>query len=160
MEILGGLADGADHVDVKTVEGDVTLREFLSQMLAYQPAWVTALYGVRKGFVWLLGMKQEGIPVAPRFTPESVPMTVGEKAAFFTVRRAEEERVWVADVAESHLRAALAVVKEGRSFHVITVVHYKSWAGPVYFNVIRPFHHLVVKAMARAGAQSLRHMSR
>ncbi|MCP4630164.1 MAG: DUF2867 domain-containing protein [bacterium] len=29
-------------------------------------------------------------------------------------------------------------------FYVITVVHYKHWTGPVYFNLIRPFHHLVV----------------
>jgi hypothetical protein len=156
MDILASVTEGADHVDVKTVESDVSLREFLASMLAYQPGWVSALYGVRKGFVRLLGMKQQGIPTAPRFTPETVPMTVGEKASFFTVRRAEEDRVWVADAEESHLRATLAVVHEGRSFHVVTVVHYKSWAGPVYFNVIRPFHHVVVKAMARAGAQSRR----
>jgi hypothetical protein len=31
------------------------------------------------------------------------------------------------------------------------VVHYKHWTGPVYFNLIRPFHHLVVSRMARAG---------
>src|SRR5689334_2938481 len=104
MDVLGDLTAGANHVDVKTVESDVSLREFLASMLAYQPGWVTALYGVRKGFVRLLGMKQEGIPTAPRFTPETVPMTAGDKAAFFTVRRAEEERVWVADAEESHLK--------------------------------------------------------
>ncbi|MGE6761631.1 DUF2867 domain-containing protein [Corallococcus interemptor] len=34
--------------------------------------------------------------------------------------------------------------------------HYRNWAGPVYFNVIRPFHHLVVARMARHGALAVR----
>jgi hypothetical protein len=43
-----------------------------------------------------------------------------------------------------------------RRFHVVTIVHYNNLAGPVYFNVIRPFHHLVVKQMARRGAHGQR----
>lgn len=31
----------------------------------------------------------------------------------------------------------------------ITTVYYKHWTGPVYFNLIRPFHHLVVSRMAQ-----------
>jgi hypothetical protein len=30
-------------------------------------------------------------------------------------------------------------------------VHYKHWAKPVCFNLIRPFHHLVVSRMAKPG---------
>jgi hypothetical protein len=33
---------------------------------------------------------------------------------------------------------------------VVTVVRYHNLAGRVYFNVIRPFHHLVVHAAMRA----------
>jgi hypothetical protein len=40
---------------------------------------------------------------------------------------------------------------EVRQLHVVTVVRYKNASGRVYFNVIRPFHHLVVGAMVRAG---------
>jgi hypothetical protein len=146
----------ADHVDVKTVEGEVTLRQFIAAMISYQPSWVTFLYRVRAVFVRLLGMKQEHIPLAPVMRPEEVPMMRGSKAAFFTVNRAEEERYWLAEVKDQHLNAALGVIAEplenGRSrFKVITIVHYNNWAGPVYFNLIRPFHHLVVGSMARAG---------
>jgi hypothetical protein len=39
-----------------------------------------------------------------------------------------------------------------KRFHVVTIVHYRRWTGPVYFNVIRPFHHLVVYQMAKSAA--------
>lgn len=155
---LAPLLDGADHVDVKTVEGDRSLREFLAAMFSYQPGWITFLYHLRGYLVRLLGMRQEGVPQAPHYRPADVPMTPGLPAAFFTVQMAEEERFWAAAITESHLSAALGVVVEPlggarRRFHVVTIVHYNSWAGPIYFNVIRPFHHLVVEQMARAGVK-------
>ena len=152
--------EGADHIDVKTITGSKNMREFIAAMMGYQPGWITALYGVRAVFVRFLGMRQNGLPVAKKLKPEHVPMNPGSKAAFFTVRMAEEERYWVVEVDDSHLRGALVVVVEPlqgnlRRFHVITVVHYHNWAGPVYFNVIRPFHHVVVGSMVRAGIQEL-----
>jgi hypothetical protein len=158
-ELQPFLAD-ADHIDVKVVEGNVTLREFLAGMFSYYPGWLKFLYRVRWGFVRLLGMKQEGIPRMVQLRPEDVSMMPGEKAAFFTIEAASEDAFWLAGAIESHLTAYLGVVREdvgdklgnGRSlFHVITVVHYHKWTGPVYFNVIRPFHHLVVAQMAQFG---------
>src|SRR5207253_647776 len=100
-----------------------------------------------------LGMRQEAIPQSPSFRTETIPMLPGERASFFTVETALEDQYWVATADDSHLKAALGVVVEPlqdglKRFHVITVVHYHNWAGPVYFNVIRPFHHLVVGGMA------------
>ncbi|NOK35447.1 DUF2867 domain-containing protein [Corallococcus exercitus] len=158
-EVLRPFAQGADHVDVKTVESEATLREFLAALLSYQPAWMTALYGVRAVFVRLLGMRQHGLPRPRRLRPEDIPMAPGSPALFFTVRHAEEEHVWVVSAKDQHLDATLAVVMEPgggprRRFHVVTLVHYRNWAGPVYFNVIRPFHHLVVGGMARSAARA------
>ncbi|NOK11629.1 DUF6463 family protein [Corallococcus exercitus] len=160
-EVLRPFAHGADHVDVKTVESEATLREFLAALLSYQPAWMTALYGVRAVFVRLLGMRQHGVPRPQHLRPEDIPMTPGGAALFFTVRHAEEDHVWVVSATDQHLDATLAVVMEPapgggprRRFHVVTLVHYRNWAGPVYFNVIRPFHHLVVGGMARRAARA------
>ena len=155
---IAPLMEGADHIDIKTVEGPLTLREFIAGLFAYQPAWMTFLYHVRGWFVRLLGMTQEGVPQAMQMRPEDVPMSAGKPAAFFTVALAEEERYWFAGISESHLTAQLGVVVEpladgANRFHVVTVVHYHRWTGPVYFNVIRPFHHLVVYRMAKAALQ-------
>ncbi|MEV8635483.1 DUF2867 domain-containing protein [Streptosporangium sp. NPDC051023] len=150
---LRALATGADHVDVKTVEGDLTLREFLHGFLSWQPGWLRFLYRIRAGFVRLLGMRQEGVPAALEIRPENISFTPGDRAAFFSVAEAEEGRYFAAVAAESHLTAHLVVVAEPGIFHVVTVVKYNRWTGPVYFNAIRPFHHLVVRGMARAAVR-------
>lgn len=148
----------ADHFDAKTVEGAVSLRQFLAGFMAYQPGWITALYGVRAGFVRLLGMRQEGMPQPLKLRPEAVPFEPGKAASFFRVVNAREDEYWIAAATDSHLTAYVIIAVEPlngphRRFHIGTVVRYHNWAGPVYFNVIRPFHHLVVRAMARAGVQ-------
>jgi hypothetical protein len=71
------------------------------------------------------------------------------------VRAGEEGRYWIAETPDDkHLKAYFVVVQEPlgnavNRFSVITTIYYKHWTGPVYFNLIRPFHHLVVARMAR-----------
>lgn len=146
--------ESADHIDVKRAEGALSLREFVARMVSYQPSWVTMLYRIRWGFVRLLGMQQDGIPQAQRIAAADVPMRTGENSQFliFDVIAAQEDRYWFAQATESHLNATLGVICEalpnGRNrFSVVTLVHYNKWTGHVYFNTIRPFHHLVVGAM-------------
>jgi hypothetical protein len=147
---------GADHVDIKTCRSRQPMQEFIAGALSYQPAWMTALYAVRWGFVRLLGMKQQGLPKAHRFRPDEISLTPGDYATFFQVKAAQAERYWFAGITEAHLTAHLGVVVEplagqDKRFHVVTVVHYHRWTGPVYFNIIRPFHHVVVGRMVKAG---------
>ncbi len=153
------LAQNAHHIDVKVFESDCTLREFIAGMFSYYPAWIKMLYRVRWGFVRLLGMKQTGIPQMPNISPEDVSFTKGDKQAFFTVHDAQEDVFWVAGASESHLTAYLGVIAEPiagqmTKFHVVTIVHHHRWTGHVYFNVIRPFHHVVVQKMGQAGARA------
>lgn len=149
---------GAHHIDVRTIETSASLPAFTAAMLAYQPRWISALYRVRAVFVRLLGMRQEGMPRPPIFSAATLPSQPGAKAGFFTVRLAADG-VWAAEAEEKHLRAMLAVVVAPgdhgvRPLHVVTVVHYKHWTGSVYFNIIKPFHHLVVAAMIRSAARA------
>lgn len=155
----------ANHVDVKngvaeSSDADGGLRRFIAGFLGYNPAWMKGLYAIRWGFVRLLGMRQEGIPQTTTIAPEKVTMTPGEKMAFFTVAEAKEGEYWLCYARESHLTAYLGIVAEPlggqkRRFHVVTIVQYHKWTGPVYFNVIRPFHHLVVAQMIKAGLRRL-----
>ena len=152
------LLANADYFDVKTVTGTVDLRTFLAGCFNYHPAWLTSLFAVRAVFVRVLGMRQEPMGASAFLTPETVPMRVGKHAAFFTVCMAEEGHYWFAYKSDKHLKGTLGVVVEPvadqhKRFHVVTIVHYRNWAGPVYFQVIRPFHHLVVTRMAQAGSK-------
>jgi hypothetical protein len=151
------LTQNANHVDVKSIISRKPFRHFVTEFLDYQPGWVTFLYGVRLVFVRFLGMKQAGLPRPPQHTPDQLPMMPGQKAAIFKVRAAVDDMYWAGEADDSHLRATLVIVREPlgtveNRYYVMTIVHYHNWAGPVYFNVIRPFHHLVVGSMMRAGA--------
>lgn len=151
-----------DHLDVKQFEGEMSLRQFLASMLSYNPGWVKFLYRIRWGFVRLLGMKQDGIPQMERIKPEEIAMTPGDQVTFFKVKAAEEEHFYIVGATEPHLTAHLVVIREPMTeplnrFHVMTVVHYHRWTGPIYFNVIRPFHHIVVAQMGQAGISQKYH---
>lgn len=143
----------ADVIDIKTTASDVTLRQFVAGLMSYQPAWVTFLYRIRAVLVRVLGMKQERLPQAQQWSPDDVAMTPGEPAYLFTVHAAEPDRYWIAEIKDRHLDAYLGVMverhDERQRFFVVTIVHHNSWQGPIYYNVIRPFHHLVVGAMMR-----------
>jgi hypothetical protein len=149
---------GADHFDIKTIEGGVGLRAFVAGMLSCHPWWVLALYRLRGLLVTALGLVDHEIPgaLAP-IAPEDLAFSPGETAAFFTVIDAAEDRFWVAKTPpDNHLSACFGVIRERSRGHrarysVFTSVTYIHWTGPVYFNLIRPFHHLVVRRMMRAG---------
>ncbi|MDY6792101.1 MAG: DUF2867 domain-containing protein [Thermodesulfobacteriota bacterium] len=148
----------ADFFDVKVFQGKTTLRKFIASMLSYYPWWIVQLYRIRRLLVGLLGLvKHEAPENLPNLKPEDVSFTPGDNVTFFIVRRAKENIFWVSEIPDDkHLRAYFGVVKEPVShsinrFYVITTVFYKHWTGSVYFNLIRPFHHLVVSRMAQHG---------
>ena len=97
----------------------------------------------------------------PSIKPEDLSFTPGEKASFFIVNRADENVYWVAETPEDkHLKAFFGVVAEPLNdtvtrFHVFTTVKYIHWTGPVYFNIIRPFHHIVVSSMMKQGVKPI-----
>ncbi len=155
---LADLMTDIDHVDSKCGEGKMSMRAFIAAALSYMPGWMRFLYRVRALFVRLLGMRQDAVPDDTSVSPEEVSLTPGEAAAFFTVVMAKDEHYWVAEATDKHLSGYLGVAIEPldngrRRFHVFTVVKYHHWTGPVYFNVIRPFHHIVVWAMIRTAVR-------
>ena len=150
-----------DYADIKTITADVSLRQFIAGMLAYHPWWMAMLFRLREILVALLGLVKHDLPDRPAMqSADAISFTPGDSALFFIVREAEEDRFWVAESPpDNHLAAYFGVVAQrlgkGMSrFSVFTTVRYLHWTGPVYFNLIRPFHHLVVARMVHAGAAS------
>lgn len=149
-----------DYVDVKTIEGSLMLRPFIAAMLSYYPRWIILLYRIREVLVGILGLARHDKPDRlPKIKAQALAFQKGERAAFFTVQDAREDAYWVAQTPpDRHLTAYFGVVAEelggGRNrFYVFTAVKYLHWTGPVYFNIIRPFHHLVVSSMMREGVR-------
>lgn len=152
--------EGADFIDIKTTESKNDLRAFIAAMLSYYPWWIVMLYRIRFLVVHVLGLvKHEAPKKLPDLQPEQIAFTPGASATFFIVRMAKENVYWFAETPpDKHLRAYFGVVVEPlandlKRYYIVTIVHYLHWTGPVYFNLIRPFHHLVVSRMAQAGAK-------
>jgi hypothetical protein len=159
-EALDVLFRDIDYADIKTIQGAIGLRPFIAGMLSYHPWWIVTLYRIREILlVQALGLTRHEKPdQLPSIQPEALSFTPGQTASFFTVRTAMEDTYWVSETpADRHLKAWVGVVVESlggtgvNRFHVFTLVKYRHWTGPVYFNLIRPFHHLVVRQMMRAG---------
>ena len=149
---------GADYLDEKTARSDATLRVFLAGFLSHYPWWVVILYGVRAVFVRFLGMRQRSAHVSLHLTPAEVPFRAGAPATIFRVDAAREDAYWIASATDRHLTARVAILREptgfGTRFRVITIVHHHHWTGRVYLAAIRPFHHIVVRGMIRAGQRA------
>ena len=155
------LVEGADHVDVKTAEGPFSIREMAAGVLAYRPGWMDFLWRVRAWLVRVLGMDRQGVAMDYQFTADTLPVEPGQKVGFFTVVDSDRESFWMVEGRESHLDAVLAFFAEpmpgrpGEShFKVVTVVRYRNSMGPIYFNIIRPFHHLVIVCALRSVLKS------
>ncbi|WP_187438155.1 DUF6463 family protein [Actinomadura decatromicini] len=151
------LAD-ADHVDVREAESEVSLREFVAGAMGRNPAWMRGLFRARGVLARILRLREPDIPIRAVQRPEELPFAPGGRVAFFTVKEAAENRFVVLEAKDNHLSAWLVVATEpaaeGRArFELATLVKYHRWTGPVYFGVIRPFHHLIVAGMTRAGAR-------
>lgn len=156
--ILSKLAENADHVDYKVFEGQADLRNFVAALLGYSPAWLRFLYRVRGWLAKVLRLDHPKPDGGGPLKPEDVPMTHGAQVGPWTVVGTEAETLWAAKITDSHLDAVLADVCQaggtGFKHYLVTIVHYKHWTGPLYFNLIRPFHHLVVWAMGSKAAKA------
>jgi len=155
---------GSDFTDVKVYEGSVTLRQFIASMLSYYPPWLLMLYRARKILAGILGLVNHPEPdKLPGLQPADVSFTPGTNVTFFEVRCAKEDAYWISETPrDKHLKAYFGIAAEplvnaNNRFYVVTTVFYKHWTGPVYFNLIRPFHHLVVSRMAQAGLKNHQH---
>lgn len=154
---IGEIMARSDRVHVKTVVCEKNLREFIAAMLSYMPAWMRFLYWVRGYFVILLGNSQDSVPQKQDLRPEDVGFEPGDAALFFNVVAAREEEYWVAVARDKMIAGYLGVVVEpmdnGKNkFYLLTTAEYLHWTARIYFNVICPFHLLVVERMARVAA--------
>jgi hypothetical protein len=154
---LDDLIPVVDEIDVKTARGDVTLREFVAGSLSYGPLWVKGLFAVRFLVAAALRLETATVPELRRVRPETVSFTPGEKNAFFTVMRGEEDHYLLLKISDNHLIGYLAFITDNERparFQVVTLVQYLRPAGRFYYNLIRPFHHVLMLSMCRAGVTS------
>ena len=75
----------ADHIDVKTIEGDTNLRSFISGMLSYYPWWLLSLYRIREIIVGILGLVRHEKPETLPSIQDGLSMTATGAGLVFAV---------------------------------------------------------------------------
>ncbi|MFP5223844.1 MAG: DUF2867 domain-containing protein [Acidobacteriota bacterium] len=151
------LKEGSDFADHFAVEGAKEIRQFLADFFSYRPPWLKVLFAVREPLARALGVEHSFL--ADRaYEAQDVSFEPGRRMFVFQVAAASEGEYWVGLSEDRPLRAVLAVVSEKLEgaggvryrHHMMTFVTFKNWRGRAYFTVVKPFHWLVVKAMAEA----------
>jgi len=105
------------------------------------PAWIKALVAVRDAMMTPFGVKTSGEVRASR--PDN------ERVDFFPVQWEGNDEIVLGED-DRHLDFRLSLLRRnsptGTQLIATTVVHSHNAFGLTYLNVIRPFHHLVVRA--------------
>jgi Protein of unknown function (DUF2867) len=131
------LPDDAPH-DVESVT-----RAFCTARLG----WVEALIWLRNRIVSVVHLK----PEQPG-QPQPLTLEPGTQAGIFRVyQRAANEILLGEDDRHLDFRVSVLVQQRPQGCYatISTVVHFNNWLGRAYFLPVRPFHRLIVPAMAR-----------
>lgn len=163
-ELLPDLAEQisrADHCDAVSCLGQADLRSVVASSLSFTPWWMLVLMKIRGVVAAILGLQHPTTEEPLTLTAQDIPQTPSKTVGFFKVHRAKENTYWVASAGDRHLEALICFVAEAtvesniRRFYVATVVEYRHWTGPAYFNLIRPFHYIVIHAMVKQVCRDL-----
>ena len=142
--------EDCDYFEAKSVASSLTLPEVLANIFNYRPRWVQFLFVLRRMPASILQLKQVRWKQSPALKPEDISFQRGASETKFIVTHGDRNRYWVSRApADRHLEAKIAVILssaegEKKTYKLITWVKYLHWTGKLYFNLIRPFHHMIV----------------
>ena len=117
-----------------------SMRVLATRTVGDPPAWIKALVTVRDAMVTPFGVKTSGEVRASRADNERVD--------FFPVQWESNDEIVLGED-DRHLDFRLSLLRRNSPTRTqliaTTVVHSRNAFGLTYLNVIRPFHHLVVR---------------
>ena len=108
------------------------------------PGWVNTLFKLRNALVRPFGLQTDNGDAKQL---EKAIRSGRDYRMMSVVGKTDNETVISLD--DKHLKAYLSVYAEAHEIHLSTLVRYHNRLGFFYFNLIHPFHTLVVKSMFR-----------
>lgn len=147
-----GNASLLDSYSIDLSASEQSMRELATRTLVDPPAWQKALIALRDAIVTPFGIKTSD-------TVRTSQDNLG-RVDFFPVHWEGKDEI-VLGTDDRHLDFRLSLLRRhspaGASLIATTVVKTHNALGFTYLNLIRPFHHLVVRAnLARCAQPQLR----
>ena len=123
------------------IPGKVSPNQVMAAFWTTSPAWLKFLFRLRDLLVRPFGLKTE---TDSNREALKEALENGEGYGMMTVVAKTADEM-VVSLDDKHLKAWFSVCIENPSIYLSTLVQYHNKLGVVYFNLIRPFHILVVK---------------
>jgi len=142
----------ANHADTfvgnLTNADNITADDIQVEFWTKNPKWLESLYKLRDIIVKPFGLKG-GEERDVQMLEECIRKGIDYR---FVSIPAKSENETVLCLNDKHLKAYISVYLENaendnKLVYATTVVHFHNKLGYLYFNVIRPFHYIVVKKM-------------
>ena len=151
-EYLSELEVSSDWIDIEFVIGNAGLEDVVARSLSYIPFWLRLLYLVRVPIALLMGLRTAAVPGKKRIVPDELPVEPGESIGVLEVEHVEPGTIWAGVIRDRHLDARLVMVRDDLGsgisrFSLGTFVEFHGRPGRIYLFLIKPFHHLVVRAI-------------
>ena len=145
-------------VSKKEVTPDDLMIDFWTEM----PGWVAFLFKIRNWMVRPFGLKNEDQDENRNAKLAECIRTGGEYKITRVVAKSEDETVIC--LSDKHLDAYMSVRIEkaergNRLLKLSTLVKFHNRLGRIYFGVISPFHHLIVRSKLKQTLKKLANQS-
>lgn len=133
---------------------EISADDFQIAFWTHPTKWVDILFKIRNALVRVVGLN------GGKFNDEEIKTCIKENKnhKLFSVA-CKSENETVLKLTDKHLNAHLsAYITEKnncKTVNLITIVHFHNRLGYFYFNIIRPFHNIVVKGMMKHVIKSI-----
>jgi len=137
--------DYRDTFLIKTKKDSLSIEEVTSAFFLSGPKWIDVLFKLRNLIVAPLGLKvsnENRIII-------NYPLVIGEKIGFFEIFEINKTKVILgADDGHLDFRVSIEVI-DGNKVSTDTLVKYNNRFGKIYFQIIKPFHKVIVASMLK-----------
>ncbi|WP_418409652.1 DUF2867 domain-containing protein [Alistipes sp.] len=123
----------------------VSPNELMAAFWTTMPAWLNVLFKIRDLLVRPFGLKTG--TADNREELQEALLKGKDYGLMSAVAHSADESVISLD--DKHLKAYFSIYIEGRDVYITTLVQFHNKLGVAYFNLIRPFHKIVVKNIFR-----------
>lgn len=148
--------DYSDTFSVQYKKQNLCLEEILTAFFSATPRWINTLFRLRHKIVARFGLKTNHEATIEL----NFPIKVEDKIGFFEVFEISETQIILGEN-DTHLDFRVSIrIEKDNQISVETLVEFNNIFGKVYFQIIKPFHKLIIASLLRRMLENLNQINR